>query len=138
VAKDLVKDFKEELWNTADKLRANSSLKYSEFAKPVLGIVFLRYADFKFSIIEQELQKEEKESTRRRKISETDYIERGAIYLPENARYSYLLNLPEGENIGQLLNDAMKAIEEFNEDLKGVLDIDYQKIRKEGCFWRDL
>jgi len=127
----LSEDFKEELWDTADKLRANSSLKYSEFAKPVLGIVFLRYADFKFSKIEHELQKEENETSRRRKISETDYIERGAIYLPENARYSYLLNLPEGENIGHAMNEAMKAIEGNNEDLKGVLDIDYQKIRKD-------
>jgi len=127
----MAKDFKEELWNTADKLRANSSLKYSEFAKPVLGIVFLRYVDFKYSKVEQELQKGEKESTRRRKISETDYIERGAIFLPEKARYSYLLNLPEAENIGQAMNEAMKAIEEYNEDLKGVLDIDYQKIRKD-------
>ncbi|HUU79425.1 MAG TPA: type I restriction-modification system subunit M N-terminal domain-containing protein [candidate division Zixibacteria bacterium] len=125
------KDFKEELWDTADKLRANSSLKYSEFAKPVLGIVFLRYADFKFVKIEQELQKEEKDPTRRRKISETDYIERGAIYLPEKARYSYLLNLPEAENIGLALNEAMKVVEEYNEDLRGILDIDYQKIRKD-------
>jgi len=131
VAKNLAKDFKEELWKTANKLRANSDLKYSEFAKPVLGIVFLRYADFKFTQIEQELQKNQETSTRRRKISETDYIERGAIFLPEKARYSYLLNLPEEENIGQVMNEAMKSIEENNEDLRGVLDIDYQKIRKD-------
>ena len=85
------KDFKEELWETADKLRVNSSLKYSEFAKPVLGIVFLRYADFKFTQVDQELQKEE-QTTSRRKISEIDYIDRGAIYLPEKTRYYYLLN----------------------------------------------
>jgi len=127
----LTSDFKDELWKTANKLRANSDLKYSEFAKPVLGIVFLRYADFKFTQIEQELQKEEESKTSRRKISETDYIERGAIFLPEKARYSYLLNLPEEENMGQSLNNAMKSIEKYNEDLRGVLDIDYLKIRKD-------
>jgi len=127
----LTSDFKDELWKTANKLRANSDLKYSEFANPVLGIVFLRYADFKFTQIEQELHKKEESSTRRRKISETDYIERGAIFLPEKARYSYLLNLPEEENIGLVLNEAMKSIEENNEDLRGVLDIDYLKIRKD-------
>ena len=127
----MTKDFKEELWGSADKLRANSSLKYSEFAKPVLGIVFIRYADYKFKKINQELEKQEKDSIRRRKISETDYIERGAIYLPEKARFSYLLKLPERKNIGLAMNEAMKAIEEYNDDLKGVLDIDYQKIRKD-------
>lgn len=127
----MTRDFKEELWKSADKLRANSSLKYSEFARPVLGIVFLRYADYKFSIVEQDLKKDEKDTSRRRKVSETDFIERGAIYLPEIARFSYLLNLPERENIGLALNEAMKAIEEYNDDLKGVLDIDYQKIRKD-------
>jgi len=127
----MTKDFKEELWGSANKLRANSSLKYSEFASPVLGIIFLRYADYKFTKIDQELEKQEKEATRRRKISETDYIERGAIYLPEKARFSYLLKLPERENIGLAMNEAMKAIEEHNGDLKGVLDIDYQKIRKD-------
>ncbi len=127
----LAKDFKEKLWDSADKLRANSALKYSEFARPVLGIVFLRYADFKFAKINQELQKEEIETSRRRKISEVDYIERGAIYLPERARYDYLRKLPEKENIGLAMNKAMKLIEENNDDLKGVLDIDFQKIRKE-------
>lgn len=127
----MVKDFKEELWNSADKLRANSALKYSEFARPVLGIVFLRYADFKYTKINQELQKEKLDTSRRRKISEIDYIERGAIYLPEKARYNYLRKLPEKENIGLAMNGAMKLIEEHNADLKGVLDIDFQKIRKE-------
>jgi len=131
----LAKDFKEELWDSADKLRANSSLKYSEFARPVLGIVFLRYADFKFEKIDLELKKEQKKSpSRRREISAIDYIEKGAIYLPEIARYSYLLSLPESENIGLAMNKAMKAIEEYNDDLKGVLDIDYQRIRKETLF----
>ena len=56
------------LWAAADELRANSKLKSSEYAVPVLGLVFLRYADRKFSAVQKEV---EGKDTGRRKISKT-------------------------------------------------------------------
>ena len=92
------------LWSAADELRANSKLKSSEYSVPVLGLIFLRYADHKFTAVEAELSGQD---TGRRKIGPTDYQARGVMYLPPEARFSYLLKLPEGSNIGQAINDAM-------------------------------
>src|SRR4030042_3894050 len=104
-------------WDAADELRANSKLKSSEYSVPVLGLIFLRCADYKFAQAELELKGK---STRRRTMGKTDYQARGVLYLPDEARFAKLLQLPEGANIGQAINAAMKAIEESNEDLKDV------------------
>jgi type I restriction enzyme M protein len=113
------------LWSAADELRANSKLKSSEYSVPVLGLIFLRYADYKLSAVEAEL---EGQATGRRKIGPTDYQARGVMYLPPEARFSALLNLPEGSNIGQSINDAMRAIETENPDLKDVLPKTYNRL----------
>jgi type I restriction enzyme M protein len=113
------------LWSAADELRANSKLKSSEYSVPVLGLIFLRYADHKFTIAEAELAGQ---STGRRKIGPADYHALGIMYLPEQARFSTLLNLPEGHNIGQAINDAMRAIEAENPDLKDVLPKTYNRL----------
>jgi len=113
------------LWSAADELRANSKLKSSEYSVPVLGLIFLRYADHKFSAVEAELIGQ---STGRRKIGPTDYQARGVMFLPPEARFSALLNLPEGSNIGQAVNDAMRAIEAENPDLKDVLPKTYNRL----------
>lgn len=113
------------LWSAADELRANSKLKSSEYSVPVLGLIFLRYADYKFSLAEKELTGKQ---TGRRTIGPADYHARGVMYLPEVARFSTLLRLPEGANIGQAINDAMKAIEAENPDLKDVLPKSYNRL----------
>jgi type I restriction enzyme M protein len=112
------------LWEAADELRANSKLKASEYSVPVLGLIFLRYADHKFQIVEKEL---ENKSSTRRKIGPADYQAKGVLYLPEKSRFSYLINLAESENIGKAVNDAMRAIEEDNPDLKDVLPKTYNR-----------
>src|SRR5207237_8740355 len=99
------------LWDSADELRANSKLKASEYSVPVLGLIFLRYADQKFGQAEKELAR-----TARRKLSKADYQARGVLYLPESARFGRLLNLPEGEDVGKAVNDAMKAVEADKEE----------------------
>lgn len=113
------------LWSAADELRANSKLKASEYSVPVLGLIFLRYADYKFTIAEAELAGQ---STGRRKIGPADYHAQGIMYLPDQARFSTLLKLPEGENLGQAINDAMRAIEAENPDLKDVLPKTYNRL----------
>ena len=118
-------DVEKRLWDAADELRANSKLKSSEYSVPVLGLIFLRYADFKFSYVEKELSGME---TGRRQIGKTDYQARGVMYLPPQSRFSHLLKLPEGENIGQAINDAMRAIEAENPDLKDILPKTYNRL----------
>ena len=114
------------LWGTADELRANSKLKSSEYSVPVLGLIFLAYADQKFAAAEKEITAQSK--GKRREPGKVDYQAKGVLYLPPLARLKMLLNMPEGANIGANINEAMKAIEEENPDLKGVLPRTYNRI----------
>src|SRR5579883_259221 len=118
-------DLEKRLWEAADGLRANSKLKSSEYSIPVLGLIFLRYADWKFTHAEEELKNT---GSRRRGITKTDYQAKGILYLPEAARFSTLLNLPEGIDIGKAINDAMRAIETENEELQDVLPKTYNRL----------
>jgi type I restriction enzyme M protein len=120
-------DLENRLWAAADSLWANTGLRPSEFSTPVLGLIFLRYAETKFNEVSSTL------NTGRRRAragdSKTAYQAKGAIYLPAQARFSYLQKLPEGEDIGKALNEAMKLIEQENEDLRGVLPKNYNLIQ---------
>jgi type I restriction enzyme M protein len=112
-------EVEKRLWEAADKFRANADLKPSEYSRPVLGLLFLRYAEKKFS--EVEAKTGPIGSGKRRKVTKDDYIDEGAIFLRDEARFSYLQSLSEGDDIGKAINDAMKAIEDENADLRGVL-----------------
>ena len=112
------------LWAAADELRANSKLKSSEYSVPVLGLVFLRFADHKFQVAAKEL---EGSGGGRRSIGPADYQAQGVLFLPPEARFSALIQLPEGVNIGAAINEAMRAIEAENPDLKDVLPKSYNR-----------
>lgn len=121
------------LWSAADELRANSRLRSHEYSTPVLGLIFLRYADVKFGQVYDELKSQSaQQSSRRRQLrlfeQPARYQASGAFYLPNEARFSSLLNLPEGENIGQRINEAMRLIEQHNPQLKGVLPQSYHHL----------
>jgi type I restriction enzyme M protein len=118
-------DLEKRLWAAADQLRANSNLTSFQYSTPVLGLIFLRFADARFAAAKAFIEGKE---TGRRKISKIDYQAEGVMYLPEEARFSTLLNLPEGSNIGKTINEAMRMIEEENEDLKGVLPKTYNQL----------
>jgi len=107
--------------------RANSKLKPSEYSVPVLGLVFLLYADYKFALVSQEIAGG---SSRRRTVGKTDYQAKGALYLPETARFEYLLDRPEAEDIGGAINAAMKASADENEELGGALPRNYNSLEK--------
>jgi type I restriction enzyme M protein len=124
-------EVEKRLWDAADELRANSNLKSSEYSVPVLGLIFLRFADQKFADAQKKL---EGKGSGRRKIGKADYQAQGVLYLPDAARFSTLLNLPEGADIGKAVNDAMKAIEAENEDLKDVLPRTYNRLEKDTLF----
>lgn len=110
------------LWATADQLWANTGLKPAEFSTPVLGLIFLRYADKRFTEQERHLDKTGIPADER---EPADYQADGVLYLSEEARFSHLLALPEGANLGKAIATAMSRIEEHNVDLKGVLPRGY-------------
>ena len=118
------------LWATADQLWANTGLKPSEFFTPVLGLIFLRYADHKFAQAEHELKGKKIGG---RPVSKIDYQARGGRSLPEAARCARLLALPEGADIGQAINDAMRAVEAENEALKLGAGYDHCWVLREGA-----
>ena len=117
------------LWSSADELRANSNLTAHQYSPPVLGLIFLKFADFRFSAAQAEI---EGKSSGRREIGKTDYQARGVLYLPEEARYSHLLDIPTGNDIGKAVNEAMKAIEAENKELKDVLPKNYNQLEDES------
>jgi type I restriction enzyme M protein len=113
-----IHEIEDRLWDSADELRANSGLKESEYSIPVLGLIFLKFADNRFAALEGELADT---ATGRRQISKADYQAKGVLFLPPEARFDTLLNMAEGRDLGQALNDAMAAVERENDELAGVL-----------------
>lgn len=127
-----IKKLESELWEAADNLRANSKLTSQQYCMPVLGLIFLRYAFGRFKRVDAEIKAERAQVTGRQiPIEPSDYTQRGAMYLPENARYDYLLNLPESADLGKEVNDAMKALEKDNATLAGVLPKTYDDLEKD-------
>jgi type I restriction enzyme M protein len=118
-------DLENRLWSAANQLWANTGLKPSEFSNPVLGLIFLRYAEKRFHEAEAKLVADGLNAA---EIEKFDYQAEGALFLPETARFSYLLDLAEGHDIGKAINEAMSAVEAENEELKGVLPRSYGKL----------
>ncbi|NBJ71627.1 MULTISPECIES: class I SAM-dependent DNA methyltransferase [Clostridia] len=123
---DRLNNLKKNLWETADELRANSGLKASAYSIPVLGLIFLKFADAKYEEYEDEIMKEYKalKGGRREKNIEEIAIEKCGYYLPEQSRFSYLLNLNEEEDVANKIKDAMEGIEEYSPEFVGVLPKD--------------
>lgn len=124
--KEQIKQLEKDLWAAADNLRANSDLKSSEYATPVLGLIFLKFADNKYRNHEAAIAKEYKslKGTRREKEISEIAIAQCGFYLPAHARYDYLLNLPEQEDIAKAIKEAMAAIAQYKPELEGVLPQD--------------
>jgi type I restriction enzyme M protein len=114
------------LWDAADQLRANSGLKAQEYSGPILGLIFLRFAEVRFIAQRAKLEKAGASSRRGARVDEPGaYHAEGILYLPAEARFDYLLNRPEAENIGAKVNAAMRDIEKHNPQLAGVLPKTY-------------
>src|SRR6056297_2194907 len=119
-------DVEKRLWSAADQLWANTGLKPSQFSNPVLGLIFLRYAEKRFAVAEGRIGPVG--SGNRRKISKTDYDAEGVIFLRPEARFSHLQTLTESDDIGRAVNEAMKAIEDGNPDPSGALPQTYTEL----------
>lgn len=118
-------ELENRLWDAADELRANSGLKASEYASPVLGLIFLRFADARFEAARERI---EEKGTSRRTIGPSDYQAEGLVYLGPEARFATLLELPESEDLGKAVNEAMRSVEKLNPDLKGILPRSYTSL----------
>jgi type I restriction enzyme M protein len=114
------------LWDAADQFRANSGLKAQEYSGPILGLIFLRFAEVRFAAQRAKLDKAGASSRRGSRVDEPDaYHAEGFLYLAPEARFGYLLTLPEAADIGAKVNVAMREIEKHNPQLAGVLPKTY-------------
>lgn len=135
-----IRKLESELWESADLLRAGSKLTSNQYCMPVLGLIFLRYAYSRFKMVEKEIQKgRPKRNGRVMPVEASDFTAKSALYLPREAQYEYLLNLPEDlssielknkdgqkmTSLGEVVNNAMTLIEEQSEQLTGVLPKSY-------------
>ena len=114
------------LWDAADQFRANSGLKSQEYSAPVLGLIFLRFAEVRFAAQRLRLEGTAASSRRGSRIDDpAAYHAEGVLYLTPNARYDQLLALPEATDMGKAVNDAIRDIEKYNPQLAGVLPKTY-------------
>ncbi len=115
------------LWAAADELRANSSLAPNEYRGPVLGLIFLAYAEHRFEQVRPEV---ESKATARRPVTPDDYLARSVLFIPDEARLSHLVNLPEKQDLGAAVDTAMRLVETHNAELRDVLPKGYQRLEK--------
>ena len=135
-----IRKLENELWESADLLRSGSNLTANEYCMPVMGLIFLRYAYSRFRLVETELMKNRPSRNGRVKpVEAADFISKSALYLPKEAQYEYLLNLPENiaalelknssgqtlNSLGEVVNYAMELIEGQSDQLRCVLPKEY-------------
>ena len=114
------------LWAAADQFRANSGLSAAQYSQPVLGLIFLRFAEVRFGKQRALLETTSASSRRGSRVDEpAAYHAEGILYLVPEARFDYLLSLPEATDIGAKVNEAMREIEKHNSQLAGVLPKTY-------------
>jgi type I restriction enzyme M protein len=127
----------QRLWEAADQFRANSGLKAQEYSGPILGLIFLRFAEVRFTAQRTNLSKADASPRRGSRVDEAAaYHAEGVLYLAPETRFEYLLTLPEAADIGAKLNAAMREIEKHNPQLAGVLPKTYNLFT--GSLLKDL
>ncbi len=113
------------LWAAADELRANSKLTAVQYRQPVLGLIFLGYAEHRLEEARPEL---EAKATARNPVTPQDYKAKSVLFVPDVAKLSCLVALPEADDLGKAVDGAMDAIENANPELKGILPRGYQRL----------
>ena len=127
-----IKHLEKELWGMADNLRANSTLTSQQYCMPILGLIFLRYAWGRFKQAEAaiEVERKMKKDVRLPPVTKEHYLAKGAMWLPEEARYDRLVKLKDADDVCKAVNDAMFAIEAGNKELQGILPKNYDILGK--------
>jgi type I restriction enzyme M protein len=117
-----------DLWEAADHLRANAKLSSGAYFMPVLGVIFLRHAANRFEAASQQIKADQASGKMpKRKVQPEDYLRRRALWLPETARYDWLMEQAStrGSDLPMLVSEAMAAIEKTFPPLTGVLPKDF-------------
>ena len=135
-----IRKLESDLWESADLLRAGSKLTSNQYCMPVLGLIFLRYAYSRFKLVEAEILKNRPvRNGRVLPVEASDFASKSALFLPKEAQYEYLVNLPANistagligvnghpmNSLGEVVNNAMELVEAQSEQLTGVLPKDY-------------
>ena len=135
-----LKELENRLWHSADMLRAGAHLAANKYSQPILGLIFLRYAYSRFKLVEAEILKDRPvRNGRVMPVEACDFKAKSALYLPVEAQYDYLLNLPEDikgsaltskdgqimTSLGEVVNNAMALIEDQSVQLTGILPKNY-------------
>lgn len=135
-----IKKLEADLWESADLLRQGSKLTSSQYCMPVLALLFLRYAYSRYKMVEAEiLQSRPSRGGRVMPVEPSDFAAKSALFLPKEAQYDYLVNLPENiadlklktkdeqdiNSLGEAVNYAMQLVEAQSEQLTGVLPKSY-------------
>ena len=139
-----IRKLESELWESADLLRAGSKLTSNQYCMPVLGLIFLRYAYSRFKLVEAEIMNDRPmRRGRALPVEASDFASKSALFLPREAQYEYLLNLPDDiagaelydaegnhlKTLGEVVNNAMALVEAQSEQLTGVLPNNYTMFR---------
>ena len=121
-----IRKLEADLWESADLLRAGSKLTSSQYCMPVLALLFLRYAYSRFKMVEAELLKNRpSRGGRVMPVEPSDFAAKSALYLPREAQFDYLVNLPDDQPLGEAVNHAMTLVEGQSEQLTGILPKSY-------------
>ena len=135
-----IRKLEAELWESADLLRQGSKLTSSQYCMPVLALLFLRYAYSRYKMVEAEiLQSRPMRGGRVMPVEPSDFAAKSALYLPKEAQFDYLVNLPDNiisaglkskdghdiNSLGEAVNNAMQLVEDQSEQLTGVLPKTY-------------
>ena len=135
-----IRKLESELWESADLLRQGSKLTSNQYCMPVLALLFLRYAYSRYKMVEAEiLQNRPMRGGRVMPVEPSDFAAKSALYLPKEAQFDYLVNLPDNiidahlknkdghdiNSLGEAVNNAMQLVEDQSEQLTGVLPKTY-------------
>jgi type I restriction enzyme M protein len=123
-----IQQLENELWEAADQLRANSKLTAAEYSMPVLGLIFLRHADNRFKAYLPEIEADippQVPAAQREALIKLGFQGKAAIYLPEEARFDRIVNLPQGAKVGEIIDNAMDSVEAEYPVLAGALPHGY-------------
>lgn len=121
-----LKKLEEDLWHSADLLRAGAHLSATSYGEPILGLIFLRYADIRYKQHKDAIDEEYNKyvGTRMEKTKKSIAIEKCGFFLPEEAYFDMINEAPDDANKATLVKNAMIAIERENESMAGVLPKD--------------
>ena len=112
--------FEQQIWAAADILRGN--MDAAEYKHVVLGLIFLKYISDKFEARYQELLADDDD------VEDKDaYTEVNVFFVPPSARWNVISEAAHKEEIGTVIDDAMRAIEKENKRLKDILPKNYAR-----------